>query len=174
MREELCASQVQRARLSCAGAESRMRNPHITVSGVQKLSQQKPFWEVLKNDEIRNKFVSKVKESLKSVPKRIRSEDQKSENAPKMEIDKASEISWTRLSSAFRVSASSLPKKTSNAKEIRIDAETDLSGFDMKSLLKIVGNKTMFALDVGTRRLAARARVPNRSYQDGRPPRCIV
>ena len=79
------------------------------------------------------------------MPKRIRSEDQKSENAPKMEIDKASEISWTKLSSAVRVTASSLPKKTSNAKEIRIDAETDLSGFDMKSLLKIVGNKTMFA-----------------------------
>ena len=33
------ASQVQRARLSCAGAESRMRNPHITVSGAIRVKR---------------------------------------------------------------------------------------------------------------------------------------
>ena len=33
------ASQVQRARLSCAGAESRMRNPHITVSGAIRVQR---------------------------------------------------------------------------------------------------------------------------------------
>ena len=32
-------SQVQRARLSCAGAESRMRNPHITVSGAIRVQR---------------------------------------------------------------------------------------------------------------------------------------